>query len=330
MATDYDSSSAARKLSLNVVMALVFATSVALAWRYAHGITAAIEQRGADILTTIRQQGLAHFYPKKGTGDWYLRHQGGAVLGWRLVLVIRQADGTFTGLEANLSRSLRSPATFEGHWERWQLDNHATRGRYIAGSVRVGPRLWELKQDTSIDLADGAVTVVQQDAKGLARRSTGPTDENYLPEGTILLAQRLIAKRRTNAQFRLIFNELLPRGTRPRFETRTFRYLAEPSETVPGAVATVEGESALTGFMPQEAYFDEHGRLLQVITGKVRLTSAGLGQIQRYFPDVLDYVRQIHSETGFPKSPDFNASESTEESKPPPNAHGGAPGVEVN
>ena len=91
----------------------------------------------------------------------------------------------------------------------------------------------------SIELESGTLRV-QQEFPGQKLNSESKIPDNYIPEGSMSLMFREVAKRKTHAKFKMIFDSLPPVGSRPRFGVLDVRYLHPLKNGPTGAVLEVK------------------------------------------------------------------------------------------
>jgi len=153
-------------------------------------------QRGREILSEIRRNGLGHYWRAAAFSGYYVgRDMQGRNIGWMRV-ERRRFVAKFAGA------SFASQSTKQKTEEKWQLDDKLTSGWYegdkfaMTGSVK-----------TTITLEDGRVSVTQ--IKGSAAQSAeAALPDDYLPEGTLELAARLVAESGQRTSFEVIFNDI--------------------------------------------------------------------------------------------------------------------------
>jgi len=205
-----NSSKGVRLVALNVILLAILVAAVGAAWLLAQPRPA--DLRAEEIVAEIRRTGLAAYWPEAAL-TWYVRSTGERIAGWRGEIVVPGPDGTFHGLNVVVTgTALRT----RGNWERWTLNADATEGTYSAGEFAQTTRGLRSTTDTKISLEDGQVTAFQR-IKGYPFETRGPAPAGYLPEGTMGIARRLVARHKAKARFRMIYNAVPPPGARPVF-----------------------------------------------------------------------------------------------------------------
>ena len=268
-----------------------------------------------------------------GSSDhWRLRRlRDGRVVGWRATFRRAEKDGRFRGLEVDLVRAANGRTTIL--WEHWTLDASATHGSYEAGLFPAAPRRrvrLETIWDTDIELDNRNLSVKQRPLGPMGRtiESKSPAPDNYIPEGLLPLTCVLVARDRTEAQFKLILNHELPRKLRhgfstvPRFIDVKIRYLAPPKGAVQGTAAAAEvtlGPAA----RPMDKYthlYDETGKTLVVLRGRAVAESAATWpEVRREFPTAIVPLRMLAEVLKFPLPASLTApAEPSPETPPSP------------
>ena len=261
-------------------------------------------REGEAILAEVRQKGLAAYWQPYAV-RWYLIQAGGQVVGWRATVTIDRGGTAFEGIHVYVRDSARSDP---GHWEWWRLNADATGGEYRAGKVVRSLLAWQIPTDTTIRLTGGQVfakQVIQQ----WVLESQARTAANYLPEGTLELAARLVAERKTRAQFRLIFNEDLPLERTTRFRSIRLEYADPAGSKVPGAQGRVNLEILAGGEQPERAYFfDSGGGLVREIDGLLLSVLVDQEQVRTRFPDASGLVISVMQKMDFLFTPETGPS----------------------
>lgn len=190
-------------MTLAAIMVCILAGSVLVAW-WLSELRGAAVRRGREVVRTIRQSGLAKYWPEEEHVAWYLirRSQGGQPVGWYMLRRRRVPDGYRIWKIAGLDRKY--------YLEEWRLNPSATVGNYEARGLSGQER------GTIIRLKGRDATVLwTQGAVALSGTSTVP--ENYIPEGLNDLVVELAAAGGKQAAFQTIFNEEALGGSRVRF-----------------------------------------------------------------------------------------------------------------
>jgi len=267
--------------------------SVGAAWWLTRSRNAP-HRRGEEILQRIRREGLEKFWPGPQT-RWYLRQRSGKPVGWRLVARDRDADGLFHGVRVSVRADGGMGAGFETHWEQWTLNAAADEGSYEAGQYYATRTKRAALTDTVIHLRAGQIDVVQLIA-GEPFDSDAVVPGNYAPEGTLGLVRRLVARDKTTATFRLVFNSVPPSGRGTRLATAEMRYAGEgkPFEDRPTEQVIVL--SHMGGAGDERAYdFDAGGELVRIRGKESQEVAASVKRILSHFPGALTTVRRLHA-----------------------------------
>jgi len=289
-----------RQALVAVVMLAVLLGSVGAAWWLVHH-TAAPHRTGEEILRELRREGLGAYW--SGIREqWYLRHVDGRPRGWRLVLRAPAEGGGFHGLHVF---GHQAPAG-QGRiikWEKWRLNADATEGEFTAGDVVTGRTTHLAGTDTEIRLSGGMIEA-KQVIDGILLDSTVAAPGNYAPEGTLSLLHRLVADRRTEAAFRLVFNEEEPVGRETYLATAVMRY--DGTAQVDGKEARRVRVRASGRRVAEEAayYLDAEGNVLSVIVEGFREAPASAEEVSALFPDAVETVRQLIRASGWRFAPD--------------------------
>jgi hypothetical protein len=216
---------------------------------------------GAELVDQIQSRGLDTFWEGARREYWY----SGADT-WTYRLRFRTDDGTWLGVTVR-----QEPRS----WEVWTLDAKANTGKYVAGTydVRRGLALGP-NSDTVIEYDHGTVSADQMiTSPNRRKKSSGPAPDNYVPEGTLRLARRLVAKRDAPAAFQFIVNSLVPFGDTPRFVS--VRYT--PAGTTQGpegqtlhmvstAHESIEGGRGRRLTIEEVYHIDPEGQEVKIVT----------------------------------------------------------------
>jgi hypothetical protein len=219
---------------------------------------------GAELVEQIQSRGLDTFWQGARREYWYSGENT-----WTYRLRFRTDDGTWLGV------TVRDDAR---SWEVWTLDARATKGKYVAGTYSIRPGFAgqgiETNPDTVIEYDNGAISADQMiTSPNRRKKSDGQAPDNYVPEGTLRLARRLVAKRDAPAAFQFIVNTLLPFGNTPRFVS--VRYI--PAGTAQGrqgqtlrmvsaAHENIEGGRGRRLTFEEVYYIDPAGHEVKIVT----------------------------------------------------------------
>jgi len=290
-----NSSKGIRLVALNVILAAILAGAIGAAWTLARPTPA--DLRGRQILDEIRHTGLAAYWPEATTA-WYVHSGGEGVTGWRAEAVIPGPNGTFNGLNViagNTSLGER------GVWERWTLNADATEGSYSSGTLVQTARELRLSTDTTIALTNGQVTVSQW-TEGYVVTTSAPAPKGYLPEGTMGIARRLVARHKAKARFRTVYNDLPPRGSRPAFTPldMEFRRLDENApKGARAAVRVVPGHPKRD--LQDRYYLDAREGVIGRITRRSVEMQVAVPEVEAVFRNAARQFRQIAERRKMPR-----------------------------
>ena len=195
----------------SILLAVLLVASVAAA----AGYIILREKDSGEVIAEIRSRGLSALRPAQSTQYWYRRTRREAeavfLIGWQVVTYTADAGGFHgTRIEYSLPDN--------GIWERWTLNQDATECLYYAGEFAGDAGSWVIRLTTASHFADGRLTVVQRIGPEVVL-SSADAPSNYLPEGTIDLAARLMLERRGRATFCTVLNDVLPKEGEPKFWT---------------------------------------------------------------------------------------------------------------
>lgn len=282
-----------RDLLIKAITVGVLVLSTCVAWFIvqAKGAQADRERlesidRGARILARIRRDGLSHYWSPGPQSDWYLRLSkvasgrvsGWVVTGWGAVVRHRRSDGTYEGLNIVFVRKGRTKGM--GSWERWELDETASRGDYEAGDFSISNARLVRTVDTKITLDNGKVTM-QRPLQKITGQADAP--ENYVPEGLGDLAYFVGARMGDTARLALLFNSDPPVDGMPQFASAAIR---EAKQVGRQWHATLElrsarGKSAGT----TDLVFGPDGTVLSRTDKQVKQRRVRASDVHQWFPN---------------------------------------------
>ena len=254
---------------------------------------------GEAIVAQIRSDGLADYWPRARL-DWFLRtdRRSGRPIGWGAEAVAPGPDAAFDGIRVSVDRTQRGAAKW--HWERWRLDAEGAAGNYTAGEFYERGGRVRIREDTSIRLATGKVAV-RQEIDGVERHSRGNTPPNYLPEGTIPLARRLIAQQEGLGLFTTIYNVVPPAGRTTTFSPLAFQHAppieADPDSVVARVLVLVPGARSALGYVH---LLDAEGNTVGVVSGDFEDVRVDTAVVVAVFPEAERQLREVMAATNMP------------------------------
>jgi hypothetical protein len=254
-----------RDAAVAVAMLAALGATVGAAWLLVY-VNEGPARLGAELVDQIQSRRLEAFWQGTRQEYWY-----SDVDTWSYRLRFRTDEGTWLGVTVHEEGRV---------WEVWTLDSEATTGKYVAGTY--GPTAGlgggiDVKTDTVIEYDHGHISADQLiHSPNRRTKSAGDAPDNYVPEGTLRLARRLVAKRDAPAAFQFIANTLLPFGNTPRFVS--VRYT--PAGTTQGpqgqtlhmvstAHESIEGKRGRRLTMEQVYYIDSDGHEVKIVTRSV-------------------------------------------------------------
>ena len=277
-------SSAFRRSLLALMMLIILAVSVLSANVLVVRARKRVEA-GAKIVKKLRLLGLEHFYSPGPEIQWYLIKSRKDSIGWLATFHQRLPNGDFIGVKVeNIPRVYKS-------YERWSLNNDATEGQYTSRIV------WESGKylDVSITLSDGIVRVSRRGRTLFKPEiAKAPAKENYLPEGTHLLAVREVAKSKVDAQFAMVFNEQPNFGGVVQFGTVRIKYMNQ-RKIKGGKVIRVKETATLLNEKISHIYeMDEKGKIIQVrLPENKRIEACDEKTVLLNFPAAKSYFHRF-------------------------------------
>ena len=271
----------ARELLLGLVLGGVLLVGVGLAAWISQSAGNA-RQEAADILQTLRDKGLAAYWPQDPpeapTEHWYLVRDERGGEGWAMARRSYDPAGFYHGLTVR-----GGPGGID--WERWKLAADLSTGAYIAEDTRRARQGPTWRGGTQIVLTDAGLTVRQDTETGPVESHATSVPGNYVPEGALSAVRLLVAQRQTEIQFRMIANDVAPgRGDdEPRFVSGTMEFdgVAERPDA-PGARRV----SVSLGGRQDIYTIDETGATLRLEAGPVTWQRVERAELARRFPDV--------------------------------------------
>jgi hypothetical protein len=177
-----------------VIMLGIFLLSVGIAWWISLDRERLVHE-GDRIVTQIQSSKLESFW-RGGEQSYYLIREKQGNVGWRADFRIPREGGGFDGLLMQVIYAGNQPQV---HIRKWHLDSTATTGWYQVA--------WLEGAEPRIDLIKGYL--VEHVSRNPGKVEVPP---NFLPEGTLPLAARLVAQSKGQAFFRSVYvNESAPK-----------------------------------------------------------------------------------------------------------------------
>jgi hypothetical protein len=262
-----------RRSLLALAMLAVLLLSTGAAWLLAHSSGLRVHA-AAEIVQAIHDKGLASYWGHEERTEWMLVYANEKLIGWR-VLQQRPAEEGYAGGEIEVAvQAGHVAAQAMGNWQL-SLDAHA--GNYLANMAGVNG-----KRTTQIRLGEGKVAIRQQTPTGAAQ-AVSPAPDNYLPEGTMMLAALLVAQRGADAQFVQIDDAQPNQGGEVRFVPARMRYQGKLKQKDGGEVYEVLLTYADTS---QKLHLTADGRIAS-ITGENEVVQASTEEeVAKHFGQV--------------------------------------------
>ncbi len=196
---------AGRHRTISIIMFAVLVASVLAAW----GLTLTsgrLTRNGAKVIAALKEEGAdAIWSPDRE--HWTMTTQSGKPVAWSYYAHRRDADGTYRGIELTI---LRLEGLSSGHWATWQLSNHLGSSLYNAGRVNILPNSITLTSDTTTTFKDGSIHLNQRVENSRLKSQAGAGD-NYIPEGSLPLVMAMVARRKVEAKFEIIYDYQPPK-----------------------------------------------------------------------------------------------------------------------
>jgi len=224
---------------LVVILVSILGACAALAWWMTERIDAPTAQ-GIEIVKDIRARELLHFWGENKTHQqhYFIYRRVGRkqeIVGWKFEYRSQNKNPQYSQ-----KSFIGGEIVWEGHYSQsqWTLTNGLDKGTYQSSSERRDHnRLF--KTGATIKF-DSGILRVQQLFPGKKLNSECKIPDNYIPEGSMSLIFREVADRKTHAKFKMIFDNVPPVGSRPRFGVLEVRYLYPPKDDPSGAVLEVK------------------------------------------------------------------------------------------
>lgn len=273
-----------------VIMLGIFLLSVGIAWWISVDRGQYVRQ-GQNIVTQIRYSKLESFWHGPAQ-SYYLIRQKQQVVGWRADIRVPDKGGGFEGLLMQVIHVGNRPQV---HVRRWQLDSTAAQGWFqIAWLEGAAPR---------IDLDKGYLV---EDIPHNPGKVEVPA--NFLPEGTLLLAARLVAQAKTQAFFKSVYiNETGPRDMeQPQIANVGLTNLIyKGQETLQDGAKAIQASAVEVrlGILGKERtetiYLAPDGHVVLIARPDQTLTPTTLAELVQSDPNALRAIRQQAEEFDF-------------------------------
>jgi len=281
-------SAAARQALLALLLTAVLAAAAGAAW-----LLQEIAQRRVDkaaaILKQIRSSKLSLYWPDRRQTDWYLIQQGTTVLGWRAI-VREGSGGGFRGWEVEFRHS-QSGAVEHEIYSAWKLNADATDGNYESRVQRPGQptQLTRIRLQEPASEADQATVEVIQPNFG--KKAQSPEPRNYIPEGVLRLAIRLVAEGGADAQFKMVFDDIPNTHKVVEFGSVRISHEGRGRTGEGKPIHRVRAHYRGWGKHCWEYELDESGKVISIIAGNVRWVAASAADMTKRFPNAPETVR---------------------------------------
>ena len=197
-----------RRNLIAVVMLVVLAAAVGLAWAITRGPGASAD-RGKKLIAQLHEKGLSAYWSGEPTSLVYEATLPGRPPA-RLVFIRQPIQDGFKGQTAQRGDLVDISS--------WALSNDARVGQYSGRSqMETG---WAI---TRITLSEGKVAVVQSVTKGPSARVQGEAinraPDNYIPEGAMFAVVSVVHEAGESATFEMIDDQSAIEGGQVDFTT---------------------------------------------------------------------------------------------------------------
>lgn len=279
---------------LPALMLLVLLGALGAAWLLsrtpAHGIASA-----TDIIADIRNRGLDDFWSTEPVAYWYIIRRNDQPIGWS----VSYREGEEGGFRGTSVQVVRMPqGQIHEAQSSWWLNLDATKGTYSAqsGHVSLAGGLRASRDSIEVRFQNGQLTIVQR----LGNQevvSGAPMPPGYIPDGLRPLALAMTARKKTEALFRMIGDNIPPSGEYPRFLRLNMKYLSPPPDHANQAMIELTESLEGASFPPEIYVLDREGIILREerIVGdqKVVYTRSSEADVSRIFPEAIPTIRRL-------------------------------------
>ncbi|MBT3200664.1 MAG: hypothetical protein HN350_12195 [Phycisphaerales bacterium] len=187
-----------------VVMIAVLAISVAIAWFTTQPKTPPLtsSQAGAEIIAEISGETLDEYWSADRRENYFLiidrKKESDSLtpVGWEVVSRQQDPSGGYSGA---LKQVVGDDFT---HKSRWSLSADLSQGQYSADSPDD-----QTNQIATQIILDNETITVTRNVDGKTQTASTDRPENYLPEGAMPLALKLVAERQLDASFKILFDD---------------------------------------------------------------------------------------------------------------------------
>jgi hypothetical protein len=279
-----------RPTMVAVIMLGLFLLSVGIAWWISVDRGQYVRE-GEIIVAKLHNSTLESFWHGAGQ-SYYLIREKQQVIGWRADFRIPARGGGFEGF---LIQVIRVGNRAQVHVRRWRLDSAAAEGWFqIAWLEGAAPR---------VDLDKGYLV---EDIPGHPDKVEVPS--NFLPEGTLPLAARLVAQGKTQAFFKSVYvNESGPRDAElPQIANVGLTNLIyKGQETIqeggkPIQASVVEVRLGILGKERTETiYLAPDGHVALIARPDQTLTPTTLAELAKCDPAAMQMIQQEAGECDF-------------------------------
>ena len=291
----------AQKGSRVLILFGIFSICVAAAWWMAkHRESIDMRQKelnalwsleGENVITEMRQKKLSAFWGEEDSTQWCLIRSDGKNVGWEVQYRKISPEGGFGGGAMRILLSAEGPKRMTS---RWVLNNEISHGAYISDvsilgqlDTRRGIMLKRPLYAARIEMNAGRLDV-EQEIKRVKFVSRADEPDNYIPEGTIDLVSYLVAKRKTQARFKMILDAQPPSEKGITFVNVDIR-VSEINPLSAGglaAIITVAGQESL-------CFFDKTGKVEKQIADHTEDVAASEAEIIKAYPEAVTMLKNF-------------------------------------
>ncbi len=284
-----DSRATQRKLLVLILLGIL-GVCVGLGWWMTKRIDTPTAQ-GIEIVKDIRSRKLLSFW---GESKTYRQHffiyqrvdEKLHRIGWKFEYRSqnRNPQEGFVGgeIEQSFGNEARS---------HWTLTNGLDKGTYQS-HIEQREQNKLVGMGASIEF-DNETLRVQQKFPGKNLNSESKIPDNYIPEGAMSLIFREVAKRKTHAKFKMIFDKLPPVGSRPRFGVLDIRYLDSPKENPNETLLLEVKQVVLSNKSTYRLVLDSLGNVVREKSGNIVTRPVSENDFFKVYPYYAKYLRGV-------------------------------------